>query len=208
MQPNSAFLQAGLLTATACLFAYCLTLHKVAWFRSITAYALTLSTFVSFVCVRWIPGAVYDMVALTFFLLALSGGTVAYANYLAPETDRIRTGAKLAYGIGAFLLFVLILWTLDNYSSQQVAKTVTHVSGQVDKLAMGQQAAKRRADQLDAKTDTLARNDTALANAVQQTKVEILEKVDQAGTENSERLINMSLQQQRMNTNLQKQRRR
>ncbi|GAB2582590.1 hypothetical protein [Spirosoma areae] len=204
---NTAILQAGLLAASIFLYAVCLTTHNTGKVLIVSIWSLMFSTFSSFVCVRWIPQAAYTLLGLTFFVLAFTCGLVAYSDFQQPETNRIRTGAKLAYGFAAFLLFTLILWTFDNRKSQRIEKAIEHVSGQVDTIAAVAGANAIKITRLDTSVAKLAKNDTALTKTVEQTKAELWEKTDATGQKVSEKLDNLSLRQQRMNTNMQKQKR-
>lgn len=201
---NTAFLQAGLLAATIALYAVCLTTHNTSRVVLNTLYTLTVSTFVSFVCVRWIPSMVYTMLGITFFLLTINATTVAYLNFWQPITNKPKIGLKLVYGLAAFGLFVLILWTFDNHKTQQVEQAIEHVTGKVDTIAAVQGANVQKLTRLDTTVSKLAKTDTVLTKTVQQTKDELWQKVDDNGNQVTDKLQDLSLQQHRMNTTLQK----
>ncbi|GAB3783249.1 hypothetical protein GCM10028818_40830 [Spirosoma horti] len=202
---NTALLQSGLILATIALYAVCLTTHNTSKALMGSLYALTLSTFVSFVCLRWIPALFYDVLAFTFLMLTVSAGLGAYNNFWQPETNRAKVGAKVAYSVAAFLLLAIILWSFDNYRSQRTEKVLNNVATKVDTIAAGQKQNRVKISKIETKLDTLAKSDTMLAKTVEATKSELWDKTDQSANEIKDGLSTLSLQQHRMNTDRQKQ---
>ncbi|AKD55042.1 hypothetical protein [Spirosoma radiotolerans] len=204
---NTAILQLGLLVATGSFLATCFTTHAASKAYNGILYALTFSTFLSLVCVRYVPYVQWqtNSLGLTFILLSISGGFEAYADFVKPETNRVKTGTRLAYLFGAILLFTLIIWSFDNYRSQKAEKVIEKVSTKMDTIAVGQKQNKAKISKIETKLDTLAKSDTMLAKTVEATKSELWQKSDQGASEIRDGLSTLSLQQHRMNTNLQKQ---